>query len=443
MERLVGGDAPYIDDHCAPTVIDHYTEAELEAFPLAMLYKRSCEKRDVAPEPTVLKQLPATIHDHWQVISLDFRRCYLGVAGTAAVLSVVEACRRLTNLTLVRAGMDAATGKALVHVLSTHPSIREVDISDNELGTAVGQMLVRLVAEHRRIYRLEVDKCLVIQPLLRKIKAQLERNVAMMHDFSVMPVPLYVSPEDARRAKIAAEEAEARRQRAAAEAERIAASLPVWAPAALYEFALAIHKHRKHVADFVSTFVTSGPTDRYTSATNFVRAMNIVDVPSLSRSTALAAEFAGFFHAYDAAADAIDFVTIVRALRPHVEVVVDDHRRAAAPPSCVNLADRLYDARDTLRRSFELIDVDTTGFVELREVVVGVCALAPAREEGDVAAFVRSVMGDREGTATLVPYAAFLRRLQYPKETEARGARSDFANLMRKDVAALVPTDLA
>ena len=432
----------FIDDACAPAVIDHYTDAELDSFPLVELYRRTCEKRGVAPEPSVVKQLPATLHDHWQVVALDCSRAYLGASGVAAVLPVVEACRRLTTLDVRASGIDAPVAKALVHVLSAHPSIREVDASNNQLGTAVGHMLVRLVAEHRRIFRLDVDKCCLIQPLLRKIQAQLAKNVTMMHDFSLMPVPLRVSPEEAMRAKLAAEEAEARRLRAEAEAARIAASLPDWAPAALYEFALALHKHRAHVPDFLSTFQTMAPGDRFVSSQSFTRTMKIVDVPSLAKSVPLGAEFAGFFHAYDAKNDAVDFIAIVSALRPHVEVVVDDQRRAAVPPTATTLADRLFDARGTLRKSFEMLDVDATGFVSMDEAVVGVCALAPTRVASDVRAFLHFVLGDTEGRSTLVPYSALLKRLQYPRGVDAAGCRTDFAHMARKDVAALVPVDV-
>ena len=158
-EAVVGGGRT-LDPSMAPFPCDHYSDAELATVSLLQLYHRSCALLGVRPNGLVERHLPPTTapiaqKPHLKIHVIDLSRTYLGPAGCAALVPVVAACRRLAHLRLDGCGLSHSVALSLIEILRVHPSLREVDLRNNDLGTTVGQQLLRLVlTENRRIYSL-------------------------------------------------------------------------------------------------------------------------------------------------------------------------------------------------------------------------------------------------------------------------------------------------
>jgi hypothetical protein len=437
-----------VDDHCEPVIVDHFSDDDLECFSLRDLYARSSARLQVEPVDAITIQLASAPGDHHQVMAINTNQCYLGWRRCAALVPVIAACPRLTHLHLQKVGLDAATAKALVRVLSTHPGIQVLDVSMNDLGANVGEKVLRLVTEHRRIHTINVDHCLFVTPVLRKIKLRVQDNFSIRDNFSVPLIPERLTAADIAAAKMREEQEQLRRDRQEAEKQRLAELIPGWAPAAMLELHETLHKHRHHLADIVSVFRPTTPGSRTTDAKSFVRAMKILDVRSLATAQtdeAKAHELADLFCAWDKSQNTINFGAIVAALRTHATVVGGPNVTVgkALPPSLVPLADTLYDSRLALLRSFEMIDVDMAGTVSSAEAVVGITALTAAPAEQVEALLRFALVSEGDGaTAALaelparVHYRGLMDSIGIAETDDAAPPMSDF-DLKRSQVRAL------
>lgn len=369
---------PVVNDHCVPATVDHYTAGDLEHFGLQGLYARSCMKLGVKPVEAVTRQLPNVVADHHHVTTFDFRREYLGWRRCAALVPVIEACPRLTSLNLGNIGMNAAVARSLIDVLGRHPGIKEVHLDDNALGAAVGELLLKLVVQHRRLHTLTFERCLIVDLTGRKIRKHLAANHEVMDSFSVPLIPDRVTEEDRIRARLREEEERERQARAEAERQRRAEELPAWGPAALADVALTLHKHRHHMPHVFAVFESHGVGGAYVTPRNFGRGMKILDVSTLAKADeAKLCEFADMLGAWDRKENMIHFRNVIAALRTHASILDKAAPGGArpVPAGLCRVADTALDAAEPLEKSFELLDIDQTRCVSSQEAVVGLAAI--------------------------------------------------------------------
>ena len=261
MEAVVASiPAPLgVDDNAAPYPCDVFTQDELDSCSLLQLYRRSCVKVGARPNQFVESQLPDTVEykPYMKIIVLDFSGTYLGPKGVAAVVPVVNACRRLTHLFLPRAGINTAVGLSLLAVVSVHPCLREMDLSLNDLGTTWGKKFLSVLSGvNRRIYGANLHQTLIIPAIKKKIDSQLDQNRHMKDFFN--PDPLltdqFTDEEEQAIQRRRTEEEESRRQRAEAVRKEMSDRIPVWCPVALAEVSELLNKYHGSLQDILSLF---------------------------------------------------------------------------------------------------------------------------------------------------------------------------------------------
>jgi hypothetical protein len=360
---------PIVHDDCEPYDhdIDCFTEEDLRGTSLAELYQRACRRLGIKPNPQIAAQLPRTVErkPYYQVMILNGKGTYLGNRGVAALVPVIDVCPRLTHLLLPRVGLKANVAKTLIKHLLAHPGIRELNLSYNDLGVTVGQMLLQLLIRHRRIYGLDIVDTLIIPPIKRKIEAQLNANVSLKASFEVPLIPLDIDEEAQARA-IRAEEEKERARRAEELRREVAERIPSWAPAALAELHSVLMRHRRYMENVFSVFQPSAPMEGVSvgvgalrcTPKSFKRAMQILGVTSLVDEEKCVG-IAEILNSWISSERLIAFHSLIFAMREHAGFTPgDDGAYPVLPLPMQHAVDRIFDIRESLRSSFELIDVD-------------------------------------------------------------------------------------
>lgn len=369
---------PIVDDGAEPIDVSIYSQSDVDFVPLAELYVRTCAQLKTAPNPIVLKQLPSAPRHHYRLMVLDCGGTYLGNVGAAALAPVVAACFRMTHLLLPRVGLKASGALTLLNVVRVHPGLTTLDLAHNDLGTTVGKAILRTAHEHQRISEVNLPETLVIQPIKRKIEAQLAKNYAIRETFSVPLIPSHPDDEDVKQRRRREEEERARAEREEQMKKELAERVPTWAPSALLQLSEVTHRYRHAMESVVALFDVSDVHARFVSPMSFCRAMRRAGIRSFESEAAelRSTEFADLFGAWRRSQNDIDFTAIIDALRRHATLELPPSSVAVLPCRLPRrLVDRLYDARDTLLRSFESLDPDDTKCVSAHELRVGLDAI--------------------------------------------------------------------
>jgi hypothetical protein len=226
---------PLVDDSCSAFPTERFSEDDVYHFSIRDLYMRTCERAAIKPNTAVVAQLPAAKHQQHHVMILDCNSTYLGNRGVAALIPVIAACPGITHVFFSRVGMKAASALALIECLAVHPGVRAVNLSFNELGTKVGEALRQFVINHRRVYHVDMEETLLIQPIKRRIEAQLAENAKIKDSFDVPLIPDIETEEEAQLKKLRAEEERHRAEREERVRRELAEKIPTLAPVALTE----------------------------------------------------------------------------------------------------------------------------------------------------------------------------------------------------------------
>ena len=308
-----------VNDGCEPMQFLSYTEDDVRSIPLKELYLRTCQQLGIRkPNQIILDQLPSQVGEHHRLITLSCANTYLGCKGLVSMCPVIEVCYRLTHLNVKGVGMKADAAKTLLKVLTVHPGIRCLNISSNDLGTAVATQLLGMLQKHRRVYDVNFEKILVIEALKKKIVKQLELNHSVMNQFSIPLIP--EDSDDAEMVKKRQAEAEekARVQREVQHKKEQSERIPPWGPAALLEVSECLWKHREHMEDVFCVF-DKGTRNPLIPPAHFQRAMRILGINTLQHDVVRCTDFCEMFGAWHRAEDEVNYVTIVNTLRIHVE----------------------------------------------------------------------------------------------------------------------------
>ena len=397
--------ASLVKDDCEPMPFTSFTDDDMRLFPLQELYKRTCAQLRCKPNPVILEQLPATLGQHYRLMMLDCRRTYLGSKGVVALCPVIERCIRLTHLNFNGVGMKAAAAKTLLLLLATHPGIMCLNISNNELGTAVGQLLHKLVSQHHRVHDVQYENILLIDPLRKKIDAQLQKNEEKKSTFSIPLIPEDSDDVDMVKKRERAAEEVARKIREEQFKKELAEKIPTWAPAALMELSECFFKHREHMEDVFSVF-DRGVREPTIDPQYFLRAMRIFGIHTLDEQNRCR-ELCDLFGAWNRETDEVNYAIVVETLRDHATFSVEqksappttekdasheeqsgsEDAQSAAPSTTESVrernrqklrravVDRLFDSKKALQLAFEALDLDQQGEVVIEEAVVGLLSV--------------------------------------------------------------------
>ncbi|CUG88321.1 Hypothetical protein, putative [Bodo saltans] len=429
------GERPLVVDDEAPFAPIPETPSQdlLSEVSLQECYRRSCATLGIKANAHILAQLPDTTEGrpHWALQILDGTGAYLGSKGVAALIPIIAASPRLTHILLPRIGMQVGAAKALIDALSIHPGVTTIQLQQNHLGTAVGQLILKLVQNHQRIHTIGLDETLIIPQLKRRIDACLERNHAIKDQFALPLIPLTADDYERMAAeKVREAEERARHIRAETLRKEIADRVPTWAVAVISELRVALIRHRRNVANVLSLFKPNAPAARTSSNTssssstaaarasipcsidNFQRGLKILGITApqlLEKNSATAVQncrdFAQLFAAYDSHDDSIRAGDLVAALRVHAAVIVgdveqqrwvplraasvvetDDTASSSTAAATQRALDALYDARANVASSLEAMDRDQLFTARVSEIANGLASLV-----GDATA-VRAVL---------------------------------------------------
>eukprot|EP01063_Lacrimia_lanifica_P023314 TRINITY_DN30819_c0_g1_i1.p1 TRINITY_DN30819_c0_g1~~TRINITY_DN30819_c0_g1_i1.p1 ORF type:complete len:478 (+),score=224.13 TRINITY_DN30819_c0_g1_i1:83-1435(+) len=142
------------------------------------VYKFHCEKIGVKEISGVRLCLSGMTEDFESAKELDFSLMYLGDNGCYPVLEMVRALHKTEVLRLRSCELSNVIAKLIAKVGATHPSLRTLDVSDNPFISAPGgEMLVQMAKRNPQILRILVSGTNIPKDVLRKLDAQLQKNV--------------------------------------------------------------------------------------------------------------------------------------------------------------------------------------------------------------------------------------------------------------------------
>lgn len=136
------------------------------------LYKDTCTELSVKCNSVVYAELP---DDGSQMKSWDLRDKMIGSKGLSAVLAVVDKLDGLVSVNLSGNNLASPSTKELLDHLVSHPSIKEIDLSGNDIRLG-GPELVELVKRNRRIQQVNLDGTFLRPLFLRLVDIQLKKN---------------------------------------------------------------------------------------------------------------------------------------------------------------------------------------------------------------------------------------------------------------------------
>ena len=145
---------------------------------LSKLYSCECEIVGCESNSNLLRYFAAleSTEEHPQV--LDVSNNYLGDKGAVALAKTMLGMQWLERVDLRNTGMREAAIAALASVLTTHRSIREVDLRGNETFAASGKLLVRAAQRNSNLRRILIDVHKLPQRITRHLCEVTGRNHA-------------------------------------------------------------------------------------------------------------------------------------------------------------------------------------------------------------------------------------------------------------------------
>lgn len=111
-------------------------------------YRQVCDELHVHTQRDIYAMLPEKPAAWHHVYTLELDRSLLGTKGCMAILPIITASTSLRKLSLRSCGLSDEFVIALCSILQSHPSLRSVDISDNQLVTVYSAPHIISVMRH-------------------------------------------------------------------------------------------------------------------------------------------------------------------------------------------------------------------------------------------------------------------------------------------------------
>ncbi|KAG5504054.1 hypothetical protein GH5_04915 [Leishmania sp. Ghana 2012 LV757] len=98
-------------------------------------YKQICGELEVHMQRDIFTTLPSKAMAWHQIYTLDLEKSLLGTKGCMALLPIITVSTSMRKMSLRSCGLSDEFVIEMCSILENHPSLRSVDISDNELVT--------------------------------------------------------------------------------------------------------------------------------------------------------------------------------------------------------------------------------------------------------------------------------------------------------------------
>eukprot|EP00759_Apiculatamorpha_spiralis_P037080 PhF_6_TR37123/c0_g1_i5/m.54573 len=355
------------------------TPDQLKSKSLQELYADLCTKHFGIKKPNaaVLNVLPNSVGSHVHVSEITLTSAYIGKRGLLALLPVLQACVRLEHLDLTGTGLVTSIADALLNVLTSFPRLRSLRLSNNDLGTEIGERILLLVRSNPTLRVVEVDHCLIIPPIKRKIEAAATANQSRPRGSTPpLVLPNQQGEDEGIRASTTTTSVVCPSEDAASGNTNESPRDPAWMVIAIDELRDFFSRHQRHMRDVYHLFfeVESGKGG-LVPLTEFVKILRVFGIVSLTekappeqrRVVVLATKL----HVYDAAKESIRYLDFINQLRTHASVAADVTNKRDVLSSCA----RIGDMKDILLGAFQMMDTDNVGVASMAEIKAGVKSL--------------------------------------------------------------------
>ncbi|RNF01321.1 calpain cysteine peptidase [Trypanosoma rangeli] len=124
------------------------------------LYAFYCRRRGCKPNSSISKYLQEefTRHDQHRVLeTVDLSKNYVGAKGIIPVLDLVKNVKTVRRLDARNSMMGHEQLEHLVYCLALHPSMEDVDVSDNALENSSVDLILQLLKTNENITTFRVD----------------------------------------------------------------------------------------------------------------------------------------------------------------------------------------------------------------------------------------------------------------------------------------------
>eukprot|EP00753_Platysulcus_tardus_P019845 PLAT7576.1.p1 GENE.PLAT7576.1~~PLAT7576.1.p1 ORF type:complete len:1564 (-),score=771.86 PLAT7576.1:244-4935(-) len=137
----------------------------------SQLYLSCCRHLAVAPNSALLSAFSG---DAVHATRFSLARNFVGDRGAQAALAAIACNSRLTSLDLAGNGLRAPAVQLLATTFAAHPSLAELDLSFNRIGSAGGRALLALIDSCRSLRHVRVHGCKLPDALLLSIEEALQ-----------------------------------------------------------------------------------------------------------------------------------------------------------------------------------------------------------------------------------------------------------------------------
>eukprot|EP01028_Stygiella_incarcerata_P011338 TRINITY_DN6360_c0_g1_i1.p1 TRINITY_DN6360_c0_g1~~TRINITY_DN6360_c0_g1_i1.p1 ORF type:complete len:217 (+),score=86.11 TRINITY_DN6360_c0_g1_i1:142-792(+) len=142
-----------------------------------MSYVELCERNSVTPNSYLL-QLFET-HELHEIDVVDLSHNYIGDRGVLPLLEILGQCQKLKKLILKENGLRNNAAIAIAHAFLDHPSLTSIDLSGNQISATGGKALLELLQTNRSIKELDFTKNRIDVQIRLKLTSELETSRRM------------------------------------------------------------------------------------------------------------------------------------------------------------------------------------------------------------------------------------------------------------------------
>ncbi|CCW65996.1 unnamed protein product [Phytomonas sp. Hart1] len=111
-------------------------------------YKKTCEDLGVHSQNYVLDLFPEKVGAFHIINAIELENCLLGTKGCMALLPIIRVSSTLRKINVSGCGVSDEFVKGLCEILETHPALRYVNVSDNQLITVYSAPYIINVMKH-------------------------------------------------------------------------------------------------------------------------------------------------------------------------------------------------------------------------------------------------------------------------------------------------------
>eukprot|EP00995_Heteronema_vittatum_P008752 NODE_399_length_1408_cov_353.530537_g295_i0.p1 GENE.NODE_399_length_1408_cov_353.530537_g295_i0~~NODE_399_length_1408_cov_353.530537_g295_i0.p1 ORF type:complete len:234 (+),score=60.80 NODE_399_length_1408_cov_353.530537_g295_i0:171-872(+) len=144
---------------------------------LREIYQYYCTAYKCKPNSKLLSQLPTAVGP-LSMRELTLSENLVGDRGILPVLELVRLNPQLHTLWLPDNGLRNTAVECLVHMALEHPSLTDIDLSNNRITLGAGKVLQELARKNNRLVRINLSGTRIDEQLQARIQQRLDQNQA-------------------------------------------------------------------------------------------------------------------------------------------------------------------------------------------------------------------------------------------------------------------------